>query len=315
MKLKINRVALSFIVAAWSTTIVFAAGDDFSSNPLAAGSAWSFGVGSNVNQQFTWSPGSLSVHLNSSLPTARLDLPLGATLDDASSFQLSARFSFHVTSAPSDQAANMAFGLTNHLLTGGDRTGSFSSFTSDNTFNTIEWSYFPNVSPAFGGPTLTPVVFGGHEPGGDAFANFAAIFGKDSLLNDNTIGVKTLPQDTPLEARITYTGGSKIMTLDMYQVVGNALVPLNTELVPLNLDAFGSSYDTSNTFHVDSISIMSYLDGFTTADAPSVIADMTFDSISLIVPEPSSLGLSASGVLILLCIYRRRFDRRAASAR
>src|SRR4051794_21998768 len=76
-----------------------AAGDDFSSNPLSGGSPWAFGVGGNANSQFSWSPGSLSVHLNSSLPSARLDLPLGLVLDDSSNFELRARFSFHITSA------------------------------------------------------------------------------------------------------------------------------------------------------------------------------------------------------------------------
>jgi hypothetical protein len=289
-----------------------AAGDDFSANPLSAGSPWAFGVGSNANSQFTWSAGSLSVHLNSSLPSARLDLPLGMVLDDSSTFELQARFSFHITSAPSDQAANMGFGLTNHLLTGGDRTGTFGNFSSDNTFNTVEWSYFPNVSALFGGPTLSPAVFGGHEPGGDAFANFTSVFGSASLLSDNSVGVTTLPQDTPLETHLAYDGSAKVLTLSMFQVVGNLLVPINTELVPLDLADFGSSYDPGNTFLVDSLSIMAYHDGFTTPDAPSVVGDMTFDSITLIVPEPSSACVALVG---FACCVAGRVHGRARKVR
>jgi len=299
-------IAIVCFASGCVSSVANGAGDDFSSNPLAAGSPWTFGVGNNASSQFSWSAGSLSVHLNSSLPTARLELPLGVVLDDSKNFELRARFSFHITSAPSDQAANMGFGLTNHLLTGGDRTGTAADFSSDNTFHTVEWSYFPNVSTLFGGPTLAPAVFGGQEPGSDAFANFTSIFGSGSLLSDNTVGVKTLPQDTPLETHVTYDGSAKVLTLSMFQVVGNSLVPINTELVPLNLAEFGSGYDTGNGFLVDSLSIMAYHDGFTTSAAPSVIGDMTFDSITLIVPEPSSAWVALVGVACCVAVRMRR---------
>ena len=130
-------------------------------------------------------PRVLTVLLNSSAPTARLDEPLGTTLDGSSGFVLTADFSLNVVSAPSDQGMQIAFGLTNSSLTGGDRTGSDANFYSDNTYDTVEFNYFPNVDPGpTGGPTLTPSVFGGPElgspdpvPGGDAFSNFASIFG------------------------------------------------------------------------------------------------------------------------------------------
>jgi hypothetical protein len=232
-------------------------------------------------------------------------------LDDSSNFELRARFSFHITSAPSDQAGNMGFGLTNHLLTGGDRTGTSGNFSSDNTFHTVEWSYFPNVSALFGGPTLSPAVFGGQEPAGDAFANFSSIFGSASLLSDNTVGVKTLPQDTPLETHLVYDGSSKLLTLSMFQVVGNSLTPINTELVPLDLAEFGSPYDGGNGFLINSLSIMAYHDGFTTSDAPSLIGDMTFDSITLIVPEPSSACVALVGFACCVAGRVRWRTRRA----
>jgi hypothetical protein len=166
--------------AAFAGTSMFTSSSyNFASDPLAADSPWTFGVGSNANGQFVSNSDGLTVLVNSALPTARLDLPLGTTLNDTSTFILTSRFSFHVTTASPDQFAQIAFGLTNHTLTGGDRTGSLADQTSDNTFNTVEFNYFPNVSTLFGGPTLTPTVFGGQggsEPDFDAFSNFASIF-------------------------------------------------------------------------------------------------------------------------------------------
>jgi len=292
-----------------------AVSDNFSVNPLTSG-AWLFGVGSNVNNQFSWSPGALNVHLDSSMPTARIDRPLGVTLSDSTSFQLSARFSFHITSAPADQAAQFSFGLTNHALTGGDRTGTLASFTSDNTFSTVEFDYFPNVSPSFGGPTLSPAVFGA-STGGDAFSNFASIFGDASNLGSHPPpGITALPQDTTLEAHLAYDGSSKTATLTMFQVSGlGVLSQLNTGPLVLDLGAFGSGYDPTDPFSLDTLSIMSYQDGFTTSDAPSLVGDVTYQSISLtLVPEPSTavLALLAGALFLPWRRYRRARIQRAA---
>jgi hypothetical protein len=281
--------------------------DDFSTNPLGAASPWSFGVGDNSHNQFAWSAGALTVHLNSSLPTARLDRALGTTLDDAASFVLSARFSFNVTHAPGSQFMQIAFGLTNHAATGGDRTGSFANSSSDNTYDTVEFNYFPNVSPSFGGPTLTPAVFGG-PAGGDAFGNFTGIFGSPSNLGGHTQGITELPQSTTLETHLAYDGANKMATLTMYQVAGNgSLVLLDTELPSLDLNVFGNGYDPSHPFQVDTLSIMTYQDGYTTAEAPSLVADITYQNVSLVVPEPSALALATAGGLgLIACVVRRR---------
>ncbi|MGD9720676.1 MAG: hypothetical protein AB7O59_16265 [Pirellulales bacterium] len=304
-------IAVSLLLASRAHAV----SDDFSTNPLAGGSPWSFGLGSNANGQFSWSPGELTVHIDTSLPTARLDLPLGITLGDSSSFLLSARFSFHVTSAPGDQFGNLSFGLTNHTLSGGDRTGTPMDFNSANTYHTVEFDYFPNVSDIFGGPTLSPAVFGG--PDGSAFNNFASIFGPDSVLGDNTVGVTSLTQDVPLEAQLAYDGGTKTLTLNMYSVgPSESLTLINTELVPLDIDAFGTSYDPFNPFQVDTLSIMAYQDGFTTPQAPSLLADVTFHSIGVsLVPEPSALVLSSLGLLGVAAMAVVRGRRRRSELR
>ena len=293
----------------------FALVEDFAANPFTT---WSFGIGNNANSQLAWNSsapavysgdavGSLSVHLNSSLPTARFQRPLGATLTDTDSFTLATRFSFNITSAPGDQFMQMAFGLVNSGLTGGDRTGSFSNFGSDNTFHTVEFTYFPNDS-FFSGATLSPAVFGAQKSGGDAFGNFASIFGSGSDLGDNTVGITELPQNVTLEALLAYNGGTKVLTLTMNQVNPNgSLTLLNTELPALNLN--GSGYDSAFPYLVDSLAIMAYNDGFTSSNAPSLVADLTFERFEFItaaIPEPSVALLVMLATACMVGRYRLR---------
>ena len=130
----------------------------------------------------------------------------------------------------------LAFGLTNSSLTGGDRTGSLANFSSDNTFDTVEFNYFPNVSSEFGGPTLTPSVFGGQD--GDAFSNFASIFGDASNLGTHASGITGLANGTEYQAQLAYDGTTQLMTLTMYQVTAAGPVLLDTGLIQLD---FGTS--------------------------------------------------------------------------
>ena len=214
------------------------------------------------------------------------------TLTDTASFTLSARFSFTVTGAPDDGFAQFAFGLTNHLHTGSDRTGS--PTTSANTYDAVEFDYFPNLSPQFGGHTLAPIVFGAAEPDGYLFGNFDYDQSDAAILSKHASGITELPQSTTLEAHLNYDGSTKQLTLDMYQVVGTSLVLLDTGSVPLNL-ASDPTYDPTLPFQVDTLSIMAYRDGWT-GDPPSLVADVNYSSISLtVVPEPSTWASDLDG--------------------
>lgn len=273
---------------------------DFSTNPFTSG--WTFGVGSNANSQFTWNQptNSLGVHLDSSLPTARLDLPIGAVLTTSTDFTLSCRFSFTITSAPNDQFMQLAFGLVNHTGTGGDRTGTLADFSSDNVFNTVEFDYYPNVSPTFGsGRTLTPTVFGAQSGGGDAFSNFASIFGSGSDLGDNVSpAITALPTATVLIATLNYVAATKLLTLTIQDSLLNTL---QTGVPALDLSSL------SPGFSVDSLAIMAYQDGFNSPPNTAIVADMDIRQIAVTSPVPEPAGavllLSAGGVLALL---RRR---------
>jgi hypothetical protein len=95
----------------------------------------------------------------------------------------------------------------------------------------------------------------------------------------------------------------------MYQVVGSSLVLLDTELTPLDLVASG--YDPNVPFSLISLSIMAYGDGYTSAQDPSLVADVKFQSISVaLVPEPSCAVLAViSGSAVLIFSWRSRRGR------
>lgn len=298
--------------------------EDFSTNPLTTG-RWTFGAGSNAGSRFVYQPsaaaypgdagGSLAVHFDSSLPTARLDFGLGATLTDTDNFTIVAQFSLAVTTASPDQTMQISFGLVNHTLTGGNRTGTPLDYSSDNTFHTVEFNYFPNVSALYGGPTLAPTVFGAQKPGADAFGNTATIFGPGSDLGDNLTGITALPQNVNLQATLTYTGSTKQLALQIAEInpLTGALTSLVTGVPVLNLldpPAFGAGYDPLASFSVNSLAIMAYQDGFTTPGDPSLVADVTFQRMALTasVPEPTITTLLLGVALFGAARMRRRAD-------
>lgn len=271
--------------------------ENFSANPLGT---WTFGIGSNANAQFTYQTdsaayagdvgGSLKVQLNSSLATSRLQLPLGFTLGASTDFTVSAQFSLANVSALDNQAMQLAFGLVNTATTGGNRTGSPTS--SANTFNTVEVDYFPNVSPIYGyGATLTPAIFGAQKNTGNIFANYATIFGSGSDLGDNTTGITALPQNTNLQAALTYAASTHAFTLQLSQIAPNgSLTTLVTEVPVLDLDN-EPTYDPTRPFQVNALAIMAYQDGFHTTSPPTLSADVTFQKLSVSLPAAGVLNL------------------------
>jgi len=283
----IAAVLLAFGVGDCDADLILA--ENFSTNPLGN---WTFGVGSNANAQFTYqtdvaayagdAAGSLKVHFDSSLPTSRLQLPLGFTLGPTTDFTVSARFSLANVNALPNQAMQFAFGLVNTAATGGNRTGS--STSSANTFHTVGVDYFPNVSPFHGwGATLTPSIFGAQKNAGSIWANYATIFGSGSDLGDNATGIPELPQSTNLQLSLSYAAGTHAFTLSLAQIAPNgSLTTLVTEVPVLDLDN-EPTYDPTLPFSVNALAIMAYQDGFNTANPPTLTADATFQKLSVTV--------------------------------
>lgn len=272
--------------------------EDFSTNPFTA---WSFGIGSTEpsTNRFVWNSsaasayagdpvGALDVHLDSSLPTVRFQRPLGVTLTDTNDFLLKVRFSFTVTTSGADDFMQITFGFVNSALTGSNRTGTTPNFDDRDTFHTIEFDYFPQLT-TFGGPTLTPTVIGASiSSNADIFANFASIFGPPADLGDNTNGLTTLPQNVTLQAVLAYTAANKTLTLTMSQVNSNGtLTWLDTGLVPMDLVANG--YNTNFPFKVDTLAIMAYLDAADSdTSTVSLVADLNFQKFSFYSPPPEA---------------------------
>ncbi len=116
--------------------------------------------------------GSLAANYDSLQPTSRLFTRLPGAFTQEDDFVFGAVLTIRSGSLAADPFAfhPITFSLFNDATTGDDRTGDVVDFRAD-AFDTVEFAYFPNVSPLFGGPFLSPVVFG-ESVDQDAFANF-----------------------------------------------------------------------------------------------------------------------------------------------
>jgi len=277
--------------------------ENFATDPFGPG-RWTFGIGSN-NTRFVYQPnspiafngdtiGSLAVHLDSSLPSARMDLALGTTLTDANDFTVTTQFSMSNIVTNSGGGMQIAFGLVNHTLTGGDRTGSFA--TNADTFSTVEFNYFPAFNPDFGsGPSLSPAVFGADVGSGSAFDNFKSLFGSSSDLHDNPPGqVNELPSNVNLQAKLTYQASGKTITLEVARIEADGSLTILSTGVPTMVLSGG--YDSAHPFSVNSLAIMAYHDGFpefltgypdfSSEPSSALQADVTFQKLNVATPAP-----------------------------
>jgi hypothetical protein len=191
-------------------------------------------------------PGSLAVLYDTLEPTARALTPLPAPLGAGDDFRVSAVLvirseDFH---ADPDGFAQISFGLMNRATTGDDRTGDLADSRAD-TFDTLEFDYFPNVSPFFGGPFTGGAVFGGAAVD-DAFANFA--FATASL---------ALPLDEPVEAVLEHRSGEAKVEIRMYTILPDgARLPLHEAPVVIGTGALEPG------FTLDALGVFAYHDGF-----------------------------------------------------
>ncbi len=196
--------------------------------------------------------GSLRVVYDTTVPAGRVSTPLGRMLSIDEDFGFGAILTIRSEGfdATPDGFDQIAFGLWNASTTGLGRT----SFPSD-SFDLIEFDYFPNVSPLFGGPFFSPSVFGGNN-GGNAFFNFAFQSVQAAL-----------PLDTPLLCRADYASASRRLTVTASRLGRGGGVeqpPVATVAVDLaNLQP---------GFLTDVLGIAAYFEGF-----PSLHAVVDYD--------------------------------------
>ncbi len=117
--------------------------------------------------------GALLATYDSTEATSRAALPLGRFYTEEDDFAFGAVLTIRSDGFEPDPFGfhPITFSLVNGTTTGYDRTGDLSDFRAD-TFDSLDFAWFPQVSPFFGGPFLAPAVFGA-AVSDDAFANFA----------------------------------------------------------------------------------------------------------------------------------------------
>jgi hypothetical protein len=236
----------------------------FGGDPLAGASDLPFFVEGDAADRFAYvadepphfpgdRPGSLRVLYDTTLPAARLSTPLGEvlTLDRDFAFGAVLTLRSQGFQASPDGFSQISFGLWNASTTGLNRTG----FPSD-SFDLMEFDYFANVT-AFGGPFLSPTVFGG-QVGDNAFFNFTFA----SVETD-------LPQDVPLLCELRYSAATRTLKVTVSRPAGGVFF----ERIP----GAAVTVDLSRlapTFLLDTLGIAAYTEG-----APSLHAEVDFDLI------------------------------------
>ncbi len=199
-------------------------------------------------------PGALRVVYDTTLPQARVSTPINSVPSFNDSFEFGAILTIRSRGffADPDGFSQIAFGLWNSATTGFGRT----SFPSD-SYDLLEFNYFPNVT-SFGGPFLSPTVFGG-EVGANAFFNFAF-----------TSAAVALPLDVPLLCRFVHDGAARRLTLTVsaYHEPGG-FVPIPGAVVAVDTGILNP------TFLVDALGIAGYFEGFASLHAV-VIYDLLY---------------------------------------
>ncbi len=217
-------------------------------------------------------PGLLLARYDSLEPTARVLAPLPRGLGRGDDFLLSAVLVIRPEGFFADPFgfAQISFGLMNRATTGDDRTGDLGDFRAD-TFDTLEFDYFPNISPFFGGPFTGAAAFGG-QAGDDAFLNFA--FASVQL---------ELPLGEALEIRLAHRARESAVEVSVLRVLADG------SRQPLAAPA--ARMDTANLqpgFTLDALGIFAYHDGFNEfADSGrSLRADVEFHRLAVEFDSP-----------------------------
>ncbi len=268
--------------------------DDFSDDPLT-NPAYETTGDTSGRVTHNAATDTVTVRYDSSLPTIRLQRPLEAFLLPSDEFSIEVDFTILSAgfAASAFDFSQITFGLSNSIRTGLNRTGTQPSFGDADTFDVIEFTYFPNIT-IFGGPTLSPTAFGSNQAGvDDAFEVFAAHFGSLADLGNNTPPeITDLPRDTLLTARLDYDPDLVELSLTLFDSSGPSPVELMTGLVPLDVfNPGGFATGIGDGFFIDSYDITAYLDA---ADfdpgSVGIVADVVFDRFRVEITGPDSDG-------------------------
>jgi hypothetical protein len=217
-------------------------------------------------------PGSLTALYDSRLAGGRIGWPLPQRLTEGAPFRATAVFVIEPDGFHADPFGffQISWGLWNSRTTGLERTGSFTDFASD-TFELVEFVYFPNVSPFFGGPFLSPTLFGVANPDDPSFD----FLGGFVNLAFGSVPA-ALPLGEPLRATISHRPGddAAVVTVERINEAGRHVpIPGAVAIVPLGSLAV-------REYAVDTIGLTLWHDGFG-GDPPSLRAEVVFHEISV----------------------------------
>ena len=213
-------------------------------------------------------PGSLTALYDANAEAGLFGLPLPQSYDQQATFTAAAAFVVHAEGfqADPDGFFQISWGLWNRATTGLNRTGSIESYAGD-TFELIEFDFFPNVSPWFGGPFVAPTLFGRAAVDDPSF-EFNGAFANLTSLFDLQVG---LPFDVPLFAVLEHRPALDSITVQVYRIVSvDGLLALQSAVGPASLDLL-----VLREYEVDSIGLTLWNDGFGGPD-PSVHATLTY---------------------------------------
>jgi len=238
--------------------------------------------------------GSLAVTYDSVEPTTRLYAMLPGGYTEQDDFVFGAVLTVRPDGFAPDPFGfhPIAFGLFNTATTGDDRTGDLSDFRAD-TFDTLEFAWFPNVSPLFGGPYLSPDVFGA-SVSQDAFDRFA---------------FATVP--LALQTGVTYlvemrhVADNRALTCRIWEVsAGGSTTPVPGAIATVDLSGIGG-------FLVNGLGVMSYQDGFNvfSQSGRSLLATVDYDLLYAAPLYEGRLPGSVSAALGRLGRATRSADR------
>jgi hypothetical protein len=243
----------------------------FDADPLSNAGRNAFFTEGDVAARFTYlaeeqshfpadREGTLRVLYDTTLPAARISTPIGNVITTDADFDFGAILTIRSGGffADPNGFSQIAFGLWNAATTGLART----SFPSD-SFDLVEFDYFPNLT-SFGGPFLSPSVFGGNVAG-NAFFNFAFQSAEISL-----------PLDVPLLVQCHYNAALRRLNVRLSrhaQALTFERIPGATVSVDLSR--------ISPTFLVNVVGIAAYFEGY-----PSLRATVDYDLL-FVGPLPS----------------------------
>ncbi len=164
----------------------------------------------------------------------------------------------------------ISWGLWNSETTGLERTGTLENFAGD-TFELVEFDYFPNVSPFFGGPFVGPSAFGVADPDNPLF-DFLG-----SFINAGFGSVELeLPLDEPLIAVLAHDPAANSVTSSVYRFGENGvpvLLPGSVSVAPL--DGMGL-----RRYELDTVGLTLWRDGFS-GESPTVFARVHYHRLEV----------------------------------